>query len=152
MSETLIAGWASSVIKDKKLPTNLVNVKVLQSFQQTCSPENFNMHKKTKQKTGYKYTSPSLSLFSHQTVSLDKLQQNDLLFWDFMGNEITEKSNKNFFIKLYIFRDRAVKTIFVIFHKNFLKSKPFSDGDLIKDFLVDSAMLICHEEEENEHE
>lgn len=69
-----------------------------------------------------------------------------------MGNEITEKSNKNFFIKLYIFRDRAVKTIFVIFHKNFLKSKPFSDGDLIKDFLVDSAMLICHEEEENEHE
>lgn len=90
---------------------------------------------------------PPNSLFS-----LDKLQQNDLLFWGFMGNEITEKSNKNFFIKLYIFRDRAVKTIFVIFHKNFLKRKPFSDGDLIKDFLVDSAMLICHEEEENEHE
>lgn len=66
--------------------------------------------------------------------------------------KLQRKATRTFFIKLYIFRDRAVKTIFVIFHKNFLKSKPFSDGDLIKDFLVDSAMLICHEEEENEHE
>lgn len=152
MSETLIAGWASSVIKDKKLPTNLVNVKVLQSFQQTCSPENFNMHKKTKQKTGYKYTSPSLSLFSHQTVFSLWINSNRMTYcfgisWEM---KLQRKATRTF-LSSFTYSGIEQSRLF-FFHKNLLKSKPFSDGDLIKDFLVDSAMLICHEEEENEHE
>ncbi|GCC40276.1 hypothetical protein chiPu_0023979 [Chiloscyllium punctatum] len=45
-------------------------------------------------------------------------------------------------------RDAAVRTSYVISHKIARNSKPFSDGEFIKECLLDSAKLICPEEKE----
>jgi len=45
-------------------------------------------------------------------------------------------------------RDAAVKTSYVLSHKIARKSKPFSDGEFIKECLLDSAALICPEKKE----
>ena len=42
-------------------------------------------------------------------------------------------------------RDAATKTSFVISHKIAQNSKPFSEGEFVKECLVDSAALICPE-------
>lgn len=42
----------------------------------------------------------------------------------------------------------AVKTSFVISHKIAKNSKPLSDGDLIKEYLVHSAVLIYTKKKE----
>ena len=42
-------------------------------------------------------------------------------------------------------RDAATKTSFVISHKIAKNSKPFSEGEFVKECLVDSAALICPE-------
>ena len=52
------------------------------------------------------------------------------------------------FTKRYTSRDAAAKTSFVIAHKIAKKSKPFSEGEFIKECLVDSAALICPEKKE----
>ncbi|GCC38090.1 hypothetical protein chiPu_0016601 [Chiloscyllium punctatum] len=52
------------------------------------------------------------------------------------------------FTKLHISRDAAVKTSYVITHKIARNSKPFSDGEFIKERLLDSAELICPEKKE----
>ncbi|GCC28423.1 hypothetical protein chiPu_0006853 [Chiloscyllium punctatum] len=52
------------------------------------------------------------------------------------------------FTKLHISRDAAVKTSYVKSHKIARNSKPFSDGEFIKECLLDSAELICPEKEE----
>ncbi|XP_060929426.1 general transcription factor II-I repeat domain-containing protein 2-like [Limanda limanda] len=45
-------------------------------------------------------------------------------------------------------RDGAVRTSFVISHKIAKNRKPFSDGEFIKECLVDSASLMCPEKKE----
>lgn len=52
---------------------------------------------------------------------------------------------QGFFTKLHSSRDAAVRTSFVISHKIARNSKPFSDGEFVKECLVDSATLICPE-------
>ncbi|KAM4521384.1 general transcription factor II-I repeat domain-containing protein 2A-like [Odontesthes bonariensis] len=42
-------------------------------------------------------------------------------------------------------RDATVKTSFVIAHKIAWRSKPFSDGEFVKECLVDAAALMCPE-------
>lgn len=52
------------------------------------------------------------------------------------------------FTKLHSSRDAAVRTSFVISHKIARNSKPFSDGEFVKECLVDSVALICPEKKE----
>ena len=55
------------------------------------------------------------------------------------------QNQQEFFTKRCTSRYAAVKTSYVISNKIARKSKPFSDGELIKECLVDSAELICPE-------
>ena len=55
------------------------------------------------------------------------------------------QNQQEFFTKRCTPRYAAVKTSYVISNKITRKSKPFSDGELIKECLVDSAELICPE-------
>ena len=54
-------------------------------------------------------------------------------------------NQQEFFTKRCTPRYVAVKTSYVISNKIARKSKPFSEGELIKECLVDSAELICPE-------
>ncbi|KAJ4926780.1 hypothetical protein JOQ06_014526 [Pogonophryne albipinna] len=58
------------------------------------------------------------------------------------------QSQQQLFTKHSTSRDAAVKTNYVLFHKIAKKSKPFSDGEFIKEYLLDSAALICPEKKE----
>ncbi|GCC40124.1 hypothetical protein chiPu_0024099 [Chiloscyllium punctatum] len=57
-------------------------------------------------------------------------------------------NQQRLFTKLHISRDAAVKTSYVISHKIARNSKPFSDGEFIKECFLDSAELICLEKKE----
>lgn len=58
------------------------------------------------------------------------------------------QNQQGLFTKLHTSRDGAVKTSFVISHKIAKNSKPLSNGEFIKECLVDSAALICPEKKE----
>ncbi|XP_005817565.2 general transcription factor II-I repeat domain-containing protein 2-like [Xiphophorus maculatus] len=58
------------------------------------------------------------------------------------------QKQQGFFTKLHTSRDAATKTSFVIAHKIAKTGKPFSEGEFIKECLVDSAALICPEKKE----
>lgn len=58
------------------------------------------------------------------------------------------QKQQGFFTKLHTARDAATKTSFVISHKIAKNSKPFSEGEFVKECLVDSAALICPEKKE----
>ncbi|XP_028253675.1 general transcription factor II-I repeat domain-containing protein 2 [Parambassis ranga] len=53
------------------------------------------------------------------------------------------QTQQGFFTKLHTSRDAATKTSFLISHKIAKNSKPFSEGEFVKECLVDSAALIC---------
>lgn len=55
------------------------------------------------------------------------------------------QTQRGFFTKLHTPRDAAVRTSYVISHKIARKSKAFSDGEFIKECLLDSAALMCPE-------
>ena len=55
------------------------------------------------------------------------------------------QKQQGFFTKLHTSRDAATRTSFVISHKIAKNSKSFSDGEFVKECLVDSAALICPE-------
>lgn len=55
------------------------------------------------------------------------------------------QTQQGFFTKLHTSRDAATKTSFVISHKIAKNSKPFAEGEFVKECLVDSAALICPE-------
>ena len=59
------------------------------------------------------------------------------------------QKQQGIFTKLSTSRDGAIKTSFVISHKITKNSKPFSDGEFIKECLVDSAALICREKKKH---
>lgn len=58
------------------------------------------------------------------------------------------QKQQGFFTKLHTSKDAATKTSFVISHKIAKHSKPFSEGEFVKECLVDSAALICPEKKE----
>ena len=58
------------------------------------------------------------------------------------------QSQQHIFTKHSTSRDAAVKASYVLSHKIANKSKPFSDGEFIKECLLDSAALICPEKKE----
>ena len=58
------------------------------------------------------------------------------------------QKQQGYFTKLHTSRDAATKTSFVISHKIAKNSKPFSEGEFVKECLVDSAALICPEKKE----
>ena len=58
------------------------------------------------------------------------------------------KKQQGLFTKLHTYREAATKTSFVISHKIAKKNKPFSDGEFVKECLMDSASLICPEKRE----
>lgn len=55
------------------------------------------------------------------------------------------QTQQGLFTKLHTPRDAAVRTSYVISHKIARKSKAFSDGEFIKECLLDSVALICPE-------
>lgn len=55
------------------------------------------------------------------------------------------QTQQGLFSQLYTARDAAVRTSYVISHKIARKSKSFSDGEFVKECLLDSASLICPE-------
>ncbi|KAM3836157.1 general transcription factor II-I repeat domain-containing protein 2A-like [Diretmus argenteus] len=55
------------------------------------------------------------------------------------------QTQQGLFTKLHTPRDAAVRTSFVISHKIARKTKAFSDGEFIKEYLLDSVALICPE-------
>lgn len=55
------------------------------------------------------------------------------------------QTQQGLFTKLHTTRNAAVRTSFVISHKIARKSKAFSDGEFIKECLLDSVALICPE-------
>ena len=55
---------------------------------------------------------------------------------------------QGFFTKRCTSRDAAVETNFVMSHKLAKNSKPFSEGEFIKERLVDSAVLIHSDKKE----
>uniref|UniRef100_A0A1A8N5E2 Zinc finger, BED-type containing 5 n=1 Tax=Nothobranchius rachovii TaxID=451742 RepID=A0A1A8N5E2_9TELE len=55
------------------------------------------------------------------------------------------QKQQGFFTKLHTSRDAATRTSFVISHKIAKNSKPFSEGEFVKECMVDSAALICPE-------
>ncbi|XP_069584553.1 general transcription factor II-I repeat domain-containing protein 2B-like [Ranitomeya imitator] len=58
------------------------------------------------------------------------------------------QTQKRFFTKLHASRDAAIRTSFVKSHKIARNSKPFSDGEFVKECLVDSVAIICPEKKE----
>ena len=52
------------------------------------------------------------------------------------------------FTKLHAAKDAATRTSFVISHKIAQNSKPFSEGEFVKECMVESAALICPEKKE----
>ena len=52
------------------------------------------------------------------------------------------------FAKLYASRDAATRTSLMISHKIAKNSKPFSDGEFVKECLVDSSALLCPDKKE----
>ncbi|XP_035242994.1 general transcription factor II-I repeat domain-containing protein 2B-like [Anguilla anguilla] len=67
-----------------------------------------------------------------------------------MSEDMVVKLQKQqgFFTKLHTSRDAATRTSFVISHKIAKNSKPFSEGEFVKECLVDSAALLCPEKKE----
>ncbi|KAM3850152.1 general transcription factor II-I repeat domain-containing protein 2A-like [Diretmus argenteus] len=55
------------------------------------------------------------------------------------------QTQQGLFTKLHTPRDAAVRTSFVISHKIARNVKAFSDGEFIKEYLLDSVALICPE-------
>ncbi|XP_063768169.1 general transcription factor II-I repeat domain-containing protein 2-like [Eleginops maclovinus] len=55
------------------------------------------------------------------------------------------QKQQGLFTKLHTSRDAATEASFVISHKIAKNSKPFSEGEFVKECLVDSAALICPE-------
>lgn len=55
------------------------------------------------------------------------------------------ENQQGLFTKLYTSRHGAAQTSYVISHKIAKNSKPFSDGEFIKECLVGSAAIICPE-------
>ena len=55
------------------------------------------------------------------------------------------QTQQGLFTKLHTSRDAAVSTSYVISHKIARKSKALSDGEFIKECLLDSVALICPE-------
>ena len=53
------------------------------------------------------------------------------------------QNQQGIFTKLHTSRDAATRTSFVISHKIAKNSKPFSEGEFVKECLVDSVALIC---------
>lgn len=88
---------------------------------------NLNRHYVTKHEDKYRNLSDQQRAKESETL-LSKLQ-----------------SQRTLFKKLSASRDTATKTSYVISHKIARRSKPFSDGEFIKECLVDSAELICPE-------
>ena len=58
------------------------------------------------------------------------------------------REQQSYFTKLHAPRDAATKTSFMISHKIAKDCKPFSEGEFVKECLVDSAALICSERKE----
>ena len=88
---------------------------------------NLNRHYKTKHSENYKNLSDAeMARMSEDLVAKLKKQQ-------------------GVFTKLHTYREAATKTSFVISHKIAKKNKPFSDGEFVKECLMDSASLICPE-------
>ena len=58
------------------------------------------------------------------------------------------RERQGYFTKLHAAQDAATKTSFMIFHKMAKNCKPFLEGAFVKEFLVDSATLICPEKKE----
>lgn len=58
------------------------------------------------------------------------------------------REQQGYFTKLHAARDAATKTSFMISHKIAKNCKPFSEGEFVKECLVDSAALICPEKKE----
>ncbi|XP_075067564.1 general transcription factor II-I repeat domain-containing protein 2A-like [Mixophyes fleayi] len=58
------------------------------------------------------------------------------------------QTQRTLFTKLSTSRDTATKASYLISHKIAKRSKPFSDGEFIKECLVDSAELICPEKKD----
>ncbi|KAL3975343.1 C-C motif chemokine 24 [Sarotherodon galilaeus] len=59
-----------------------------------------------------------------------------------------KRAHKGLFTKLHTTREAAVRTSYVISHKIARKSKAFSDGEFIKECLLDSVTLICPEKKD----
>lgn len=57
-------------------------------------------------------------------------------------------SQQGLITKLHTFRDSSVKTSFVISNKITRNSKPFSDGEFVKECLLDTAELICRQKKD----
>ena len=55
---------------------------------------------------------------------------------------------QGFFTKIHAARDAAAKTSFVISHKIARNSKPFSEGEFVKECMVESAEIICPAQKE----
>uniref|UniRef100_A0A669BDA4 SPIN-DOC-like zinc-finger domain-containing protein n=1 Tax=Oreochromis niloticus TaxID=8128 RepID=A0A669BDA4_ORENI len=58
------------------------------------------------------------------------------------------QTQQGLFTKLHTTREAAVRTSYVISHKIARKSKAFSDGEFIKECLLDSVTLICPEKKD----
>lgn len=58
------------------------------------------------------------------------------------------QKQQGIFTKAHTSRDAAVKASFLISYKIAKNSKLFSDGEFVKECLVDSAELICLEKKE----
>ena len=58
------------------------------------------------------------------------------------------QKQQGLFTKLHTARDAATRTSFVISHKIAKNSKPFTEGEFVKECLVDSAALICPDKKE----
>ena len=61
---------------------------------------------------------------------------------------LPSKKQQGLFTKLHTSRKAATKTSFVISHKIAKNSKPFSEGEFVKECLMDFAALICPEKRE----
>lgn len=58
------------------------------------------------------------------------------------------QKQQGLFTRLHSSREGAVMTSFVISHKIAKRSKPFADGEFVKDCLVESATLLCPEKKD----
>lgn len=55
---------------------------------------------------------------------------------------------QGYFTKVHASKDAATKTSFMISHKTTKNSKPFSEGEFVKECLVDSVALTYPEKKE----
>ncbi len=55
------------------------------------------------------------------------------------------QKQQGLFTKLHATKEGQVKTRYVLAHKTAKRSKPFSDGEFIKECLVDSVEILCPE-------